>query len=227
MVRVIFGGKSLLKMNIIKHTSSISKCKNHSREYNDSQSVRMHTCIFWIYLRRAMPESRSDPQYSQGCFGRITNCHYKLRQNFINGDRLAFLQGGTDMTTGKSIVKVAFITPPLNLADNYMTWNSEWTVYEKRPLKFNYQFPLIEELGDGEFRESEKKILELINPTILTARGNSKAAKIANCVRNLHKCLKIESNEGRKFLKAYTDYFELMRSKHKREIFIQNDSEAY
>ncbi|MGA2191601.1 MAG: hypothetical protein ABSH33_24090 [Steroidobacteraceae bacterium] len=106
--------------------------------------------VFFVYLRQpgGLDDRRNDPFWEFGSFGR-TGCHSKnllhpKNSRIVDGDRLAFLQGGNGE------IRVVGLTPPIRVAGTTERIELKWDkVY--RPVPFVLAPILINNDGDTAF----------------------------------------------------------------------------
>lgn len=222
-----------------------SVCKNKERNYvkkpKSSTSRLRNNSLFFVHLRqpRSSDDPRTDPKYDKGSFG-STGCHNsnllcpkRILERIGKGDRFVFLQGGKNEKKGCSTIKISFITPPIkeikiSKGCGVIKWDSNWDEHHhKRPLKYEYQFDLLEKPENEEFTKNEKEVLEIINPNILTASRTTKAAMISSCTRTRCKGLVLNSDEAKRILTLYNNHVEEMKRVYGDDIFVRKNSEAY
>lgn len=212
--------------------------------------------LYFIMLRQ--PENdedpRTDPEYNIGYFGR-TGCHNhsimhldSVENRLKEGDRFAFLQGG--YFEGGSTFKISFITPPIiergkvhRINDNewygYIRWDSNWDVKENRPIKFEYQFNIIQEPGYDKFTEKEMSFIKLMNSNFNPAKqtkkvkgkkyDRTKADRFMSYFRTMYKKYNysLNSKEVKDILAYYEKNITSMKNKNSPEnVFIEDNSQA-
>ncbi len=196
--------------------------------------------LYFIHLRRpkSKTDERDDPHYFEGTFG-TENCHQKsilsdksMDLRLHNGDRFAFIQGGTDGPRSKSSnAKIAFITPPLTINKkgnesefNSVHWNMNGQIL---PLKYNHQFPLLEKPNLKGFTDNEKVLLKQINPNIFKAKRTTKAGKISSCLRTLCAGVELDQNGQHTIIQDYETYVRQKQSVLGTKIFAVTHKDTF
>ncbi len=116
--------------------------------------------LYFVYLRQPghIDDLRSDPFWEFGSFGQ-TGCHrrnlmHPVRSPLANGDRLVFLQGGSQE------IRVIGLTPSIEIKRGgellYLRWDSTY-----RPIPYATAPILIDNRGSTEF----PAILDLLSNT--------------------------------------------------------------
>lgn len=149
--------------------------------------------VFIVYLRRPKKnDSRSDPFWEFGSFG-CTRCH---RANLLHpiyckvkdGDRLAFVQGGSQGT------RVLLVTPPVERLDHpndciEIRWDKCY-----RPFKYGNAAPQLTRVTD----------FPLLHASIRETKRNTMDAKLASRFRARSTAL--EPNFAREIIGTFEKY---------------------
>lgn len=115
--------------------------------------------LYFVFLRRAgSSDPRNDPFWEFGSFG-CTGCHsrnllHPRRTRLVDGDRLAFLQGG------EREIRIVGVTPPISVEGSNARVEIKWNA-KYRPIPYARAPLLIDNSGKTAF----SRIRPIVNST--------------------------------------------------------------
>jgi hypothetical protein len=169
--------------------------------------------LYVVFLRKpnTLADMRSDPFWEFGSFGR-TGCHrvnllHPRHTPLVNGDRLAFLQGG------QGEIRVVAVSPPITVGGSNDLIEVEWSS-RYRPLPFLSAPLLINNLGDTAFPE----VRSILRGTRRSTYCGAAASRFRSKSSALNKVLEkqILSWFKRSGLPKISTYPEAIQSKDRR-----------
>ncbi|MHA1673588.1 MAG: hypothetical protein ACTSYI_08160 [Promethearchaeota archaeon] len=210
---------------------------------NDEQILDMQTSteifqnpkLFFAHLRQPtnFQDAREDPVYFNQTFGTY-DCHQTLlSSNKVEvGDRFAFLQGGKWIPDPEySTVKITFITTPITHLGRthdqfyFIHWSNDLN-YHMSPLRYEFQYNLLEQPNTHVFTQREIHILSILNPSIINANRDTKAGRISSCMRSYSGCLDWNSFEAQLLYGEYCSNIIAMQRQF-GNVFAVNNEETF